>query len=323
MKNFDNSEKKNNHSIHKNAVYDWWNSDKTKKWHKTKYDKENLEYPHVVDRLNKALNYLTNLKPNKDNKVLEFGFGGGQSSEKILTLGYNYTGVEISKHMIQSAERKCDLFIKNNKAKFYHGSLDEKNKNLSYGEFDVVLICGALQYTGDIDFALNEINKLMKEDGIFILCQANMFAIHEFFGFRKFLKSTIRFFTGEKYFYSYSNSFKSILLETKLSKYFRKYENSNFFKSNFMTKYEDEWSFKINKRLFSKTSLSKHLNLNGFKVIDKFGAPFLLYHDNKIINFIYRILDSVLNFFYKFLKAGFLINLADNIIFVSKKNVQK
>jgi len=313
--------KKTEDSVHKKSVFDWWNSENTKKWHTEKYAKDNIEYLHVVDRLNIALGYINEFKPDKNYRILEFGFGGGQSSSKILELGYNYTGVEISKHMINSAENKCFKFIEEKKANFFHGSLDDMNKDLVYDNYDVVLICGALQYTGDINFAISEIHKLLKKDGIFILCQANMFAVHEFLGFRKFLKSMIRFFTKENFFYSYSNSYKSLLLETKLKKYFKKYEDSKFMNSKFMTRYEEKWSYKINKRLFSSTKLSNHLNKNDFKVITKTGAPFFLYHNNRFINFLFKCLNNALLFLVKYLKMTFLTRFADNIIMVSKKNV--
>lgn len=313
--------KNNESSSHKKSVFDWWNSDNTKKWHTTKYEKNNIEYLHVVDRLDKALGYIKRFKPEKNCKILEFGFGGGQSSLKILELGYNYTGVEISKHMISSAEEKCFKYIKNKKAIFFHGSLDEINDELTHNTYDVVLICGALQYTDDINFAISEIHKLLRKDGIFILCQANMFAVQEFIGFRKFLKTIVRYFTNEDFFYSYSNSFKSILLETNLKKYFQKFENSKFMNSKFMTKYEEKWNYKINKRLFSSKKLSNHLKKNNFSIVTKTGAPFFLYHKNKIINYLFRILDNVLLFSVKYLKLTFLTKIADNIIIVSKKNV--
>jgi SAM-dependent methyltransferase len=313
--------KKIENSIHKKSVFDWWNSENTKKWHTEKYLKNNIEYLHVIDRLNKALDYIKEFKPNKNCRILEFGFGGGQSSSKILELGYNYTGVEISKHMIDSAEKKCSKFIEEKKANFFHGSLDDENKDLTHDNYDVVLICGALQYTDDINFAISEIHRLLKKDGIFILCQANMFAVHEFLGFRRFLKSMIRFFTKESFFYSYSNSFRSMLLETKLKKYFRQYEDSKFMKSKFMTKFEEKWSYKINKRLFSSTSLSNHLYKNNFKVIAKTGAPFFLYHKNRFINFLFVFLNNILIFSAEYLKLTFFTRFADNIIIVSKKNV--
>ena len=314
--------KKTENSIHKKSVFDWWNSENTKKWHTEKYLKNNIEYLHVIDRLNKALDYIKEFKPNKNYRILEFGFGGGQSSAKILELGYNYTGVEISKHMIDSAEKKCFKFIEEKKAIFFHGSLDDMNKGLVHDNYDVVLICGALQYTDDINFAISEIHRLLKKDGIFILCQANMFAVHEFLGFRRFLKSMIRFFTNENFFYSYSNSYRSMLLETKLKKYFKQYEDSKFMNSKFMTKYEEKWSYKINKRLFSSTRLSNHLYKNDFEVITKTGAPFFMYHNNKFINYLFISLNNALLFLVKYLKLTFLTRFADNIIIVSKKNVQ-
>ena len=49
------------------------------------------------------------------------------------------------------------------KAKFIHGSLDEKNLELNYETYDVVLICGALQYTENVDFAISQIFNLLKK----------------------------------------------------------------------------------------------------------------------------------------------------------------
>jgi len=308
-------------SNHKKAVYDWWNSNNTKKWHKEKYDNENIEYPHVIDRLNKAIKFIEEIKPNKDCKILEFGFGGGHSSLKILELGYSYTGIEISKHMISEAQSKCSKYLKNGKAKFIHGSLDEKNLELNNETYDVVLICGALQYTENVDFAISQIFNLLKKNGIFVICQANMFAIHEFFGFRKSIKSLIRLITKEEFFYSYSNSFRSLLLETKLKSYFEKYKDSNFMNSKFMIKYEDQWKYKINKRLFSNKTLSKHIKNGGFNILIKTGSPYLLFHNNKILNYIFIFFNSILEMLVNKFKLKFLINIADNIILVSRKNV--
>ena len=308
-------------SNHKKAVYDWWNSENTKKWHKEKYNNDNVEYPHVIDRLNKAINFIEKIKPSKDCKILEFGFGGGHSSLKILELGYNYTGVEISKHMISSAKDKCSKYIENGKAKFIHGSLDEINSELNSQKYDVVLICGALQYAENINFAMSQIFNLLNKKGLFVICQANMFAIHEFFGFRKSIKSIIRLIKKEEFFYSYSNSFKSMLLETKLKTYFEKYKDTKLMNSKFMTKYDEKWKYKINKRLFSNKSLSDHITNSGLKILTKTGSPFLLFHKNKILNYIYIFFNSFLEILVNKFKLKFLINIADNIIIVSEKDV--
>ena len=56
-----------------------------------------------------------------------------------------------------------------------------------------------------------------------------------------------------------SASFKSTLCESRLGKYFKKYENSKFMNSRFMTKGTENLEYKIKKRLYSFNRLKNYL----------------------------------------------------------------
>ena len=57
-----------------------------------------------------------------------------------------------------------------------------------------------------------------------------------------------------------------MLCESKLGKYFKKYENSKLMNLNFMIKGTDELDYKIRKRLYSFNRLKKLLNNFNFDI---------------------------------------------------------
>ena len=117
----------------------------------------------------------------------------------------------------------------------------------------------------------------------------------------------------------YDNSFKDIIFESKLKKYFLKYENNKFFKSNFMNKKSNSWKYKIYKRIFSFSTLKKTIESNEFKVVKFYGGPFL-YASEKKNSIIKKILNNILQYLLDKKLFIFLIRVADNIVFLSKPN---
>ena len=124
---------------------------------------------------------------------------------------------------------------------------------------------------------------------------------------------------NEKYMHSYSLSFKDIIFESKMKKFFSKYENSFFFKSNFMNKKTNTWKYKIHKRIFSFTSLKNTIEQNNFKVIKFYGGPFLYAAENKN-NMFKKIFNNFLQFLLDKKIFVFLIKISDNFVFLSKSN---
>ena len=72
-----------------------------KKWHHFTYDKNNYLSSHVILK-KKNFRYLKSLNLPKGSKVLELGGGAGQTAKKICELGYNITGIDVSKHLCES-----------------------------------------------------------------------------------------------------------------------------------------------------------------------------------------------------------------------------
>jgi tRNA A22 N-methylase len=126
-----------------------------------------------------------------------------------------------------------------------------------------------------------EVKRVLKKEGYYIIGQGNMFTLNDLISFRKFLKCLVWYLTNEKYMHSYSLSYRDIIFETKLKKYFLKYENSRFLKSNFMNKKSNKWNYKIHKRIFSFNSLKNTIESNEFSVVKFYGGPFLYSSENK------------------------------------------
>ena len=94
-----------NEEIQRKEVSRWWNDDRTKKWHEFTYDKNNFLSHHLILRQKKVLDYLKLLNLPKESKILELGGGAGQAAKKICALGYNLTGIDISKHLCDESKK--------------------------------------------------------------------------------------------------------------------------------------------------------------------------------------------------------------------------
>ena len=128
---------------------------------------------------------------------------------------------------------------------------------------------------------------------------------------RHLILKLIYFFFNEEFLIS--PSFKSMLCESKLGNYFKKFEHSKF-----MTKGIDKLDYKIRKRLYSFNRLKKILNKFNFEVNKKTGATFFFLKKNLFYYFWFS-LDFILQKILDFKIIPFLINFSDNIVVLSKK----
>jgi len=304
---------------HKEAVKAWWNSDLTKqRWHGQTYKTDFDTHLHYWVRQEKTLKLLDELSLPKGSRILELGYGGAETAGEILKRGFDYYGLDISQHLCENAKKNYSNYIKNNQAHFYQGSLEEKF-NFQDSFFDLVIICGAIHYAGKLSDNFLEVKRVLKPEGHYLIGQGNMYTLNDLISFRKLLKCLVWYFTNEKYMHSYSLSFKDIIFESKMKKFFSKYENSFFFKSNFMNKKTNTWKYKIHKRIFSFTSLKNTIEQNNFKVIKFYGGPFLYAAEHKN-----NMFKKIFNNFFQFLLDKkifvFLIKISDNMVFLSKSN---
>ena len=304
-----------NKELQDKEVSGWWNDDRTKKWHNFTYDKDNPLSHHLILRQKKVLDYLKLLNLPKGSKILELGGGAGQTAKKFCELGYDVTGIDISKHLCEESNQKCAEYINDGTARFINQSM-EKKFPINDEEFDVCVIVGSIQYVGDLNQCFNEINRVLKNNGNLILCQANMYPLLDIIKPRHMILKLVYFFFNEEFLIS--PSFKSILCESRLGKYFKKYENSSFMNLNFMTKGTDKLDYKIRKRLYSYNRLKKLLFNFNFNITKKTGATFFFPKKN-IFYYFWFSLDLVLQKILDFKIIPFLINFSDNVVILAKK----
>ena len=305
-----------NQKIQDQEVSRWWNIDRNlHRWDKEHYSKDNLEIHHVLKRQDMTLNYLDGLNLEKGAKVLELGFGAGQMAKRILDQGYEYYGIDISKLLASAASDRCSEYVEKGSAHFMVGSI-EQDFNLDSKTFDAVLVCGALQYLGKPQNCFKEVSRVLKNNGSFIVCQANMYSLREMVRIRHLALKIQNVAMREEFLYS--PCFKSLLTETKLKKYFKKYEKSKWMNNKFMLKGYDLHTFDIKKRLYSYWRLKSLLKDAEFETIDASGATFIFPKNNtfkKLFTFFNVALQKASD---KKL-VPFLFAYADNIILSTTK----
>ena len=108
-----------------------------------------------------TLAYLDSTNLDKDAKILELGFGGGQMAKRILDRGYEYYGLDISSGLVEVASKRCEDYVKEGKAHFKASSI-EKKFDFKDAYFDAVLVCGALQYLAKPSNCFEEVSRVLK-----------------------------------------------------------------------------------------------------------------------------------------------------------------
>jgi dTDP-4-dehydrorhamnose reductase len=109
----------------------------------------------VQDNLNK---YLT--KDSKHTKLLDFGCGSGIFVEELEKAGYDAHGVDISDEAVRFGALQG---VKNLSV------IDSHKINFPNNTFDVVLSMDVLEHLEDEEWALKEIERILKPNGIFVV----------------------------------------------------------------------------------------------------------------------------------------------------------
>jgi len=300
---------------HDQQVKKWWENPRNFRWDKL-YEQGDSNTFRLLQRQKKVLEHLKLLGLPKGSKVLELGFGAGQTAAKILELGFNYEGIDISQQLCAAAAKRCHEYKEKGFADFKVGSI-EKRYDFSDKSFDVVIVVGALQYLTDINSCFQEVYRVLKNNGSLLVCQTNMYGLKNMFSPRQFiLKCLYAVLKEENEIFPYS--FKSMLINTKLKRFFRKWQMSSWMNSKFMTAQHEEKKFDITKKLLSFWRLKKILEYNKFSINKTDGAPFFWSTSGKseaicyaINNYLQKLSDMHL------IPCSFAF--ADSIVLLSRK----
>lgn len=150
--------------------------------------------PTTEERKTLLTNALRSL--SKGAKVLDAGCGSGEFAEFLKQLEFKVAGVDISQTAIKKASMRCP------ETNFCVKSLEDPIP-FKDAEFDAIWSTEVLEHIFDVHSALSEINRVLKDSGLFILTvpyhgiMKNIFLT--LFGFERHFNpelSHIRFFTN-------------------------------------------------------------------------------------------------------------------------------
>lgn len=122
-----------------------WNSRSEKMW-------ENGSRKEIIPFFQKYV--------KKNAKVCDLGCGDGYGSYKLTQAGYEVTGVDVSEEMLE----KAAAVNAGGSAKFLKG--DMENVPVKNRQFDAVLAINSLEWTESPLNVLNEMKRILKDDGI-------------------------------------------------------------------------------------------------------------------------------------------------------------
>ena len=180
-------------------VSKWWNLTRNDKKWGIKYE----DFPthgsrYLISRMNKALKFLDELKLKKGSNVLELGYGGGQVALEIGKRGHNTYGLDISSKFCETATNRCHSNCPDGFFDLRVGSIESKY-DFDDKYFDAVIVVGALQYLYDPNKCFEEVFRVLKPGGSFIIAQRNIYSLSNWTTLRYFCRSIIQFLCREKF----------------------------------------------------------------------------------------------------------------------------
>lgn len=102
-----------------------------------------------------------------ETKFLELGIGTGLNAIPIVQRGYSYTGIDISKEMLDQLRHKLQG-VPNNLTLI---QADASSLMFADNSFDVVLMRHVLHLISDGRSTLLEIHRVLKPDGFYLYCE--------------------------------------------------------------------------------------------------------------------------------------------------------
>lgn len=225
-----------------------------KKWYEKLFENYSISYDKesfTQGTLQEVDFIESEIKENKQLKILDIGCGTGRHSIEIAKRGYSVTGVDLSKNQIEAARRKAEDANLN----IDFREMDARYLGFSQ-EFDLaIMLCEggfSLMETDEMNFAILEsAYQLLKPNGKFIFtCLNALFP----------LKNSMSEFLNVSMIGDTKNDFFDL--------------NTFRFYSTFTFKDDDgkENILESNERYYAPSEITWLLKSIGFKSIDIFGG---------------------------------------------------
>ncbi len=257
----------------------WWNLPRNaEKWDKAYEAGNTISRMYLKERNEKVVRFLDQRGIGPGCKVLDLGYGAGQSSLALSRLGCAVYGMDIGEGLCEKA--KARTVAGNPKGEFHLrvGNLEEKFP-YEDGYFDAAVVIGAMQYLQATDVFLVEVNRVLKPGGLFVVAQRNIYSLSNMTTPRGFLRTAIHALLREPY--ELQMSLRSMLLESRLKKIFHPLRNTWLLKNSVVLKHHQEQKYQINKRKNSYFSCKRDLSQHGFNTLGFDGAYYPFVEDSK------------------------------------------
>ena len=149
-------------------------------------DSNNLyHFDKIPIYLNTPYYYYFHLLEEKSgqSKLLEIGAGMGENTGSLLDMSFKVTSTDISSKSVEVMRNRFSKY-----SNFSVEVADMEKLPFNNESFDVVCSAGSLSY-GDNDTVLNEIHRVLKPDGVFIVVDSlNNNPIYRFNRYMHYLK---------------------------------------------------------------------------------------------------------------------------------------
>lgn len=103
-----------------------------------------------------------------NGRVLDIGCGPAVMTKQVRDLGWKYTGIDISKEMIELAKAR---FGHDSDVQFKIGPVEHIEE--AGNSFDVVIAMGLVEYVASDEIVMQEIARVLKPGGLFIVSIPN------------------------------------------------------------------------------------------------------------------------------------------------------
>jgi O-antigen biosynthesis protein len=147
------------------------------------------DWPSMYHLSRARANLLMPFNISGTHRVLDVGCGTGALTRQFSEWGSRVTGLEGSYARSLVA---CERVREFDNAEIVNGSLEEYLDEGHKGEFDVILVCGVLEYSGAIrgggdgpDIMLKSIENLLKPNGIVIIAIENQLGMKYLLGYNE------------------------------------------------------------------------------------------------------------------------------------------
>ena len=158
---------KNHNDTFYNISNDWWNK---KGKFQTLHKFSDIRIKFIIRFIRKYYKIDT-LKPLKNINCLDVGCGGGILTERLVRLGGNVTGIDVTKNSINIAKdhaKKSNL-----KINYLNLNMDSFIKKFPNTQFDLIIASEVIEHVDNRTEFFFQISELLKDKGILILTTIN------------------------------------------------------------------------------------------------------------------------------------------------------